>query len=317
MRCSIPLLAFAASLLPNNGQGFVTPNAFGASRQPFLVRLQEQQQEQPAGAGGETPKPKPVITPDILSPFPEAADPMYPVRGPVGKGDFVVSREGPPTAEELSNENLYRSLKVECSDLELNTLVWKGLGYRFDPESEQWKNDDCFPKWREKFPTPPDLIGMQRIYSKEVDGPCLKNNQQLVRSIPADNKQSLKVHLKELGFTGYKVSQKMSCGIYTCYIYIKVPSPFCVSFLTFSRIIYCYPIYLWFQVAELTPNKTRRAQCANWLLFFREELFGHTVEELKERRQLKNEKEEVERQQRIASGEEDEDKWKLPVTEVF
>jgi hypothetical protein len=67
----------------------------------------------------------------------------------------------------------------------------------------------------------------------------------------------------------------------------------------------------------LTPNKTRRAQCANWLLFFREELFGYTVEELKERRELKKEKEETERQLRIASGEEEEDKWKPPVTEVF
>lgn len=199
MRCYISLLAFA-SLLPN-GHGFVAPNA-GASRQSCLVRLQEQP------AGDETPKP--VIKPEILSPFPEAADPMYPVRGPVGKGDFTLSREGPVTAEELTNENLYRILLVESSDLEVNTLVWKGLGYRFDPESEEWKNDECFPKWRVKFPTPPDLIGMQRTYSKEIDGPCLKNNQQLVRSIPADNKQSLKVHLKPLGFTGYKVSQRLS-----------------------------------------------------------------------------------------------------------
>ena len=29
-----------------------------------------------------------------------------------------------------------------------------------------------------------------------------------------------------------------------------------------------------FKLAELTPNKTRRAQCANWLLYYREALFG-------------------------------------------
>ena len=46
---------------------------------------------------------------------------------------------------------------------------------------------------------------MQRIYSKEVDQPSLKSNQQLVRSVPVDNKQSLKTHLRPLGFTGYKV----------------------------------------------------------------------------------------------------------------
>jgi hypothetical protein len=52
-------------------------------------------------------------------------------------------------------------------------------------------------------------------------------------------------------------------------------------------------------------------------LFFREELFGFTVEELKERRTLKKEMEETARQLRIASGEEEEDKWMPPVTEVY
>jgi hypothetical protein len=41
------------------------------------------------------------------------------------------------------------------------------------------------------------------------------------------------------------------------------------------------------------------------------------VEELKERRELKKEKEETERLRRKASGEEEKDKWKPPVTEVF
>lgn len=59
------------------------------------------------------------IKPDILQPFPPAADPLYYVRGNVGKNDFVVARSGSPTAEELSNENLLRILKIECSDLEV------------------------------------------------------------------------------------------------------------------------------------------------------------------------------------------------------
>ena len=64
------------------------------------------------------------------------------------------------------------------------------------------------------------------------------------------------------------------------------------------------------QYKELTPNKTRRAQCANWLIFYREELFGYTVEELRERRRLKKEAEEKAKQQA-------EDEWKPPVKEVF
>lgn len=69
-----------------------------------------------SGDGNE----KPEVKPDILEPFPPAADPMYSVRGPVGEGDFVLTRSGGPVAEELTNENLLRILKIECSDLEVS-----------------------------------------------------------------------------------------------------------------------------------------------------------------------------------------------------
>ncbi len=172
-------------------------------------------------AAPSPPPPPPPIEP--LKPFLPAMDPNYINVGPIGQEDgneskFILQRSGPPTKDELSNENLYKILMIECSDLEVNTLVWKCLGYRFISESceggevgeggEQgkWISEEVFPKWREKYPTPPDLIGMQRIYTKEVDQVSLKANQSLVRSVPVDNKQSLKTHLKPLGFTGYKVS---------------------------------------------------------------------------------------------------------------
>lgn len=220
---------------------------------------------------------KPVI--ELLQPFVPAMDPNYKNIGPIGEGSFILSRHGGPTKEELSNENLYKILMIQCTDLEVNTLVWKCLGYRFDEEMDEvnnkWNNEKVFPKWKEKYPSPPDCIGMQRIYSKEVDQVSLKANQSIVRSVPVDNKQSLKTHLKPLGFTGYKY-------------------------------------------AELTPNKTRRAQCANWLLYYREELFGFTVEELKERRQKKRDAEEAEKLRlEKESGEKKEDEWKPPVKEVF
>lgn len=221
---------------------------------------------------------KPVIEP--LQPFIPAMNPNYINIGPVGEKDFILSRSGEPTKEELSNENLYNILMVRCTDLEVNTLVWKCLGYRFienedDRGKGEWNNEQVFPKWREKYPTPPDLIGMQRIYTKEVDQVSLKANQSLVRSVPVDNKQSLKTHLRPLGFTGYKY-------------------------------------------AELTPNKTRRAQCANWLLYYREELFGFSVEELRDRRQKKQEAEEAEKLRvEKETGKKTEDEWKPPVKEVF
>jgi|EP00970_Alexandrium_tamarense_P003735 hypothetical protein len=74
------------------------------------------------------------------------------------------------------------------------------------------------------------------------------------------------------------------------------------------------------QYKELTPNKTRRAQCANWLIFYREELFGYTVEELRERRRLRKEAEAIAEEEAKRKAKEegkDVDDWKLPVTEVF
>ena len=210
-----------------------------------------------------------VVKPDILQPFLPAMDPMYKCQGPVGEGAFLVSRTGEPTLEELANENILKIVLIECSDLEVNTLVWKCLGYRFDADSESWTNDLVFPNWRDRYPEPPDFIGMRRVYSKEVDEPSLRCNQSLVRSIPMENKQSLKPALKPLGFRGY-------------------------------------------QYSELTPNKTRRAQCANWLIYYRDNLFGYTVEELrKRRRQQKLEQEE-------SGGEvDDPNEFKPPVKEVF
>jgi hypothetical protein len=143
--------------------------------------------------------------PDILKPFLPALDPKYSVKGPVGEEKFVLTRSGPPTKEELSNEQMLKIVKSECSDLEANTLVWKCLGYRFDEESEEWSPKEVFPNWKERFPTPPDLIGMRRVYEREVDQPSLRSNQALVRSIPSDNKQSLKTHLKPLGWKGFQV----------------------------------------------------------------------------------------------------------------
>ena len=210
----------------------------------------------------------------ILAPFPEAADPTYMVKGPIGGNDFKVTREGGPTPEELTNENLIQIVerRSNVTDLEVNTLVWKCLGYRFDPENEVWTAPEVFPKWKERYPTPPDVIGMQRIYTKEVDGELIKNNQRLTNSIPMEFKQSLKTILKPYGFNGYKLS-------------------------------------------ELVPNMTRRAQCVNWLLFFREDLYGFTLEELQERRRVKKEKEAEEERKRLEETGEKE--WKPPIREVF
>eukprot|EP00816_Leptocylindrus_hargravesii_P012055 CAMPEP_0196824410 /NCGR_PEP_ID=MMETSP1362-20130617/91741_1 /TAXON_ID=163516 /ORGANISM="Leptocylindrus danicus, Strain CCMP1856" /LENGTH=265 /DNA_ID=CAMNT_0042204663 /DNA_START=33 /DNA_END=830 /DNA_ORIENTATION=+ len=203
-----------------------------------------------------------------------AADPRYSTHGPIGNDDFIVSREGGATDEEMSNENILLIVTgdhIKPTDLEVNTLIWKCLGYRFDTEQKVWTNEEVFPKWKINFPEPPDLIGMQRIYAPEIDKPSLRANQKLVKSIPpGPNKQALFRHLKPLGFTGFKVS-------------------------------------------ELTPSKTRRAQVANWILYYREELHGVSIEELKERRRLRQEAEAKAQEDKEEKG----DTWKYPLQESY
>ena len=53
-------------------------------------------------------------------------DLRYSTHGPVGlSGNFIISREGPPTKEELSNENLLKIVTIECNDLEVS-LTYEG-----------------------------------------------------------------------------------------------------------------------------------------------------------------------------------------------
>ena len=182
---------------------------------------------------------------------------------------------------------------------------------------------------------------MKRVYSREVDSVSLRSNQALVRSIPLDNKQSLKTHLKPLGWKGYQVNVDF---VFSFTKFMSVSFCVCITHTNYITIggctssirLHCHsPQSL--QYKELTPNKTRRAQCANWLIYYREELFGYTIEELSERRRLKREAAEKVVAKAAAAAaaakvEEEEDEaqkqeetgqtkievdWKPPVKEVF
>eukprot|EP00961_Rhodomonas_salina_P192877 2602686-Rhodomonas_salina.2 len=72
-----------------------------------------------------------------------------------------------------------RQTSVSCSQ-EVNDIVWKCLGYKKDEATGEYSryiyqrprfampgtdtadddtSEDVFPKWREKYPNPPDLVG--------------------------------------------------------------------------------------------------------------------------------------------------------------
>ena len=135
------------------------------------------------------------------------------------------------------------------SDEDVNSLVWKYLGYR-KGEDDKWDVSRVFPKWAAKYPEPPDLVGVTRTYSKDVDEPVLRAVQALQKSVPTEHKDNLRAFLAPLGWKGYKMEAPAHAKTTT----------------------------------GLTPNMTRRAQVAQWLYYYREALHGVSVEELRRRR---------------------------------
>ena len=73
--------------------------------------------------------------PIYCNPFPPR---RIPIISTSDKATIVVSRTGGSTAAELAHENIRKIVDMECTDLEVNTLLWKSLGYRFDPASQTW-----------------------------------------------------------------------------------------------------------------------------------------------------------------------------------
>lgn len=157
---------------------------------------------------------------------------------------FVVSKEGEPTAEEMSNDNLLHILAQTCTDEEVNWLAWKCLGYRYDAVTDTWSSDGVFPLWKKRYPEAPDLIGVTRIYEREVDLPVYNAVQAITGAIPREHKNGLREQLRPLGFSGYLLN-------------------------------------------ELTPNRTRRAQSTNFIIFFRDHMWGVPLDELERRRQAR------------------------------
>lgn len=160
-----------------------------------------------------------------------------------------------PVPDDLRDEELLKIVLQEMPDQEVNDLVWKYLGYRKDEESGKWDASGVFPNWAKKYPQPPDLVGVTRTYSREVDEPVLRAVQSLQKSVPTEHKDNLRQTLRPLGWSGFKLE-------------------------------------------GLTPNKTRRAQVAQWLIYYRLELHGVPIEELKRRKEVRRAREAQEAKQR-------------------
>jgi hypothetical protein len=146
----------------------------------------------------------------LLPPRPAAVARVHaPVSPRARATPWACASSGAPaqvSAEELSDEVLRDIVLQRVPDQEVNELAWRCLGYTRDSAVEGgWSNAGVFPNWRKNYPKPPDLIGVTRTYSREVDEPVLRAVQALQRSVPRDHKDQLKPTLKPIGWQGYKM----------------------------------------------------------------------------------------------------------------
>lgn len=52
------------------------------------------------------------------------------------------------------------------SSFSFSFLFLSTPGYRYVPTEGRWDNSKVYPKWRARYPEPPDLVGVTRIYEK-------------------------------------------------------------------------------------------------------------------------------------------------------
>ena len=84
----------------------------------------------------------------------------------------------PLTTADITDEQLVRVVTSEASDEEVNVLVWKCLGYTF--ADGKWDNAGVFPKYREQYPAPMDVIGVTRTYTQQVGCWLLQDRKGLL-----------------------------------------------------------------------------------------------------------------------------------------
>ena len=166
-------------------------------------------------------------------------------------------------ADPLSNEVLLSIVRSELADEEVNRLVWNALGYRSRVEL------DAETLTANEVWTPDEVFpNWAKTYPEPPD------------VIGVTRKYDPKID----------APVKAACAALTR----SVPEEHKQGIKTTLT-----PLgWKGFKMEGLTPNMTRRAQVANWLLFYRRELRGVSIEELRARRDARKAKE-------IAEGKQD------------
>eukprot|EP00667_Euglena_gracilis_P008361 EG_transcript_8462 len=158
--------------------------------------------------------------------------------------DPVVAAK-PVTAEELTDSRLMELL-LHKRDEELNILVWKCLGYRYVccGAGFCWDTSNVFPKWRYKYPQPPDLVGISGDTSKTIEA------VEFLAQLTAETyRNRVAEYSKTLG--------------------------------------------LRYNAEHVKPEAEQKVQVTQWIMYYRDQYFGISMEELLNRKQqMRQEKKE-------------------------
>ena len=173
-----------------------------------------------------------------------------------GAAPWDESTNGP---DPLGDDVLLSIVRSELEDDAVNRLVWRALGYRsrVDLDAET-------------------LTAVEVWTPDEVFPNWKKNYPQPPDVLGVTRKYDPKID----------APVKAACAALTR----SVPEEHKQGLKTTLR-----PLgWKGFTMDGLTPNMTRRAQVANWLLFYRRELRGVSIEELRARRDARRAREEAE-----------------------
>ena len=162
-----------------------------------------------------------------------------------------------PPPDDLSDNALLQIVQSEMGDVEVNELVWKYLGYRrgddggWSVEGGGWNGDGVFPNWAKNHP-----VAARAGY----DVPT-----------PPDLVGVTRTYAREVDEPILRAVQALQRSVPRDHKDRLRPT---LRPLGWSG----------YKLDGLTPNMTRRAQVASWLLYYRTELHGVPIDELRRRR---------------------------------
>lgn len=172
--------------------------------------------------------------------------PCSPTKSSFEHRSLNINIEEPIIENDISDENLLKIVNLEATDMECNYLTWKCLGYQFNSSNQEFYLTD------RAFPKWARKYPVKNGLGPDLIGVTRNYADQAIDRSVRDASMDLMRTIPK----SYKGGVRSLSG------------------------------FKGFKLNELTPNKTRRAQMVNWLIYYRDCLFGKSIEQLRSERAL-------------------------------